>query len=86
MSDPGPNSNGTTGLAKLLNQLNLPTLVLILLMQGGNLWETKSGNQFNAAELERAIREVHDLYPKLEEAIRRQQRMQETLDQLKNKP
>lgn len=75
-------SSGNSGMAKLLSQLNLPTLVAVLVMSGGNLWETRSGNDFNAKELERAIEEIHQLYPRLNEAIERQKRMQDSLDQL----
>lgn len=66
--------------------LNWATVVLVAITGGGNLWATKAGNDFNAQEIERATREIHDLYPRLTEAIDRQKRIQETLDQLKRTP
>lgn len=76
-------NNKTNALAGLLNKLDLPTLGLIVLMGGGNWLQTKAGNDFNAQEIERATREIHDLYPRLSEAIERQKKIQETLDRLK---
>lgn len=63
--------------------INWATVVLVVVTGGGNWLQTKAGNDFNAQEIERATREIHDLYPKLQEAIDRQKRMQESLDQLK---
>ena len=71
-------------LAKLLNQLNLPALVLILVMQGGNLWETKIGNDFNAEEFVRATKEIHQLYEKLSDYEKRQTLMLEMLRNLQH--
>lgn len=76
--------NKTNALAGLLNKLDLPTIAMILLMGGGNWLTTKAGNDLNETEIRRATQEIHDLYPKLEEAINRQKRMQETLDKLKS--
>lgn len=73
----------TNALAGLLNKLDLPTIGMIVLMGGGNWLTTKAGNDFNAQEIERATREIHDLYPKLQEAIDRQKQMQESIDRLK---
>jgi hypothetical protein len=64
------------------NWVKLATLVLIAISGGGNFLATKSTAEFNSAEIQRATHEIHDLYPKLDEAIRRQQRMQESLDRL----
>ena len=77
-----PEINNSGGIAKLLNQLNLPALVLVLLLSGTNLLETKSGNDFNAHEIERATAEIHELYPKLNEAIRNQADMKRSLEAL----
>jgi hypothetical protein len=62
--------------------VKLATLVLIAISGGGNFLATKSTADFNASEIERATREIHELYPKIEEALKRQQRMQESLDRL----
>lgn len=75
--------NGGAGLAKFLNQLNVPTLVAVMVMGGGNWLETRSASRLNEREIERAIEEVHQLYPRLNEAIERQKRMQESLNALK---
>lgn len=70
-------SNGSSGLVKLLNQLNTPALVIVMMMSGGNWFATKSGNDFNASEINRATREIHSLYDKLMEYERRQTVMME---------
>lgn len=80
MANDEQHGNSTSALAKLLNQLNLPTIGMIVLMGGGNWLQTKAGADFNAQEIERATREIHDLYPRLQEAIERQKKIQETLD------
>lgn len=64
--------------------INWATVVLVIVTGGGNWLQTKAGNDFNEAEIRRATQEIHDLYPKLEEAIARQKRMQESLDKLKS--
>lgn len=81
----GDKGNQTAGLAKLLNQLNLPTLMAILVATGGNWWETKVGNDLNVREIERAIEEVHQLYPKLNEAIDRQRQIQQQINEINQK-
>jgi ABC-type phosphate transport system auxiliary subunit len=72
VSNEDKNNNGSTVLAKLLNQLNLPTLAMILLMGGGNLFQGAQSSQENHREIDRAIQEVHQLYEKLDETERRQ--------------
>lgn len=85
-----PAKNGLSALAHLAgtgdNWVKLATIALIIISGGSNWLETKIGNDFNAAEIQRATQEIHTLYPKLEEAIERQKRMQEAVDQLRTKP
>jgi hypothetical protein len=64
------------------NWVKLATLVLIAITGGGNFLATKSTADFNSTEIRQATREIHDLYPKLDDAIRRQIRMQESIDRL----
>jgi hypothetical protein len=80
MSDDAQNgkNNGSTALANVLNQLNLPTLAMIMLMGGGNWLATKSTGDLNYHEIQRATTEVHDLYPRLMEALRNQNEMMES--------
>jgi hypothetical protein len=68
-------NNGSALLANVLNQLNLPTLAIIMLMGGGNWLATKSTGDLNHHEIQRAATEVHDLYPRLMEALRNQNEM-----------
>ena len=68
-------ANGTSGagaLAKLLGQLNLPTLSLIVLMGGGNLWATKSVSEEQRLDIFRAVRQIHELHDALEQFEGRQ--------------
>jgi ABC-type phosphate transport system auxiliary subunit len=65
-------NNGNSALAKLLNSVNLPTLGLILAMGGGNLFQGITSSQENRHEIDRAIREVHLLYEKLDDTDARQ--------------
>lgn len=74
------NGNSTGGKA-----INWATVVLVIVTGGGNWLETKAGNNFNAEEIKRATQEIHDLYPRIAEAIDRQKRLQETLDSLNKK-
>ena len=77
MSNPEQQSSGSNGLVKLLNQLNTPALIIVMMMSGGNFWATKSGNDFNAEEIARATKEIHQLYDKLMDYERRQTEMLE---------
>ena len=71
-------NNGSKALANVLDQLNLPTLAMIMLMGGGNWLATKSTGDLNHHEIQRAATEVHDLYPRLMEALRNQNAMMGT--------
>jgi ABC-type transporter Mla subunit MlaD len=73
MNDEVKNNNSSSVLAKVLNQLNLPTLGLIMLMGGGNLFQGIQSSDSNHQEIERAIREVHQLYEKIDDTEERQQ-------------
>lgn len=55
--------------------INWATVVLVVVTGGGNWLQTKTSNDFNAQEIQRATNEIHDLYPKLMEALRNQQTM-----------
>lgn len=63
-ANPQPQNN-TTALAKLLNQLNLPTLALILLTGGGNWFATQSTSTEQKEETQRAIAQINDLHDAL---------------------
>lgn len=85
-------SNNNSALAKLLNQLNVPTLAAILLMGGGNFFQGVQSSAANHEEIERAIREVHQLYGKIDQhedrqlkALRNQEEILRLLQQAQNK-
>ena len=78
MSEEDGKNNGSNALANALNQLNLPTLAMIMLMGGGNWLATKSTGDLNYHEIQRATTEVHDLYPRLMEALRNHTEMMES--------
>ena len=55
-------SNSTTAMAKLLNQLNLPTLALILISGGGNWFATERTSSEQKEELAKAFNEINELH------------------------
>jgi hypothetical protein len=59
---PKNGGNNTTALAKLLSQLNVPTLVLILLTGSSNFFATENNAQINRHEIQKAIDEVHRIF------------------------
>lgn len=66
----GTNNNST--LAKLLNQLNLPTLALILLTGGGNWFATERGTADRDSQFQQAFRQLRDVHDALDETDKRQ--------------
>jgi hypothetical protein len=79
MSEEGANASGNgnaknAALAKLLNQLNIPTLVLILLTGGGNFFQGVQLGQEGHEERDRALREIHQLYGRISDFEDRQQK------------
>ena len=79
---PAKNGNHTKAVAKLLNQLNLPTLALILLTGGGNWFATKETGNEQREELGRAIRQIEDLHAALAQTEARQKEALENLASL----
>lgn len=64
--------NNTTTTAKLLNQLNVPTLATVLLVGGSNFFTTKTTSEEQRAETLRAVREIHELHAALDDFEKRQ--------------
>ena len=62
--------NNNTALAKILSQLNVPTLLLVLLTGGGNWFATEQNAQINRHEIQKAIEEIHKIF---ENQYRREQ-------------
>jgi hypothetical protein len=64
--------NGASALAKFLNQLNVPTLIAVVVMGGGNFFATK-----NSSEEQRQIvfRQIKDLHEALDEFESRQKQV-----------
>jgi hypothetical protein len=78
--------NGTAALARLLNSLNLPTLLTVLLVGGGNLFLTREDGRITReegrltrGEAEQVARQVNTLYQSLHEFEVRQK---DTVDKL----
>lgn len=78
-------SNSGNGKTQLLNALlsgdnsvKLITLCLIIATGGLNFFETKNGNELNENAINRASEEIHQLYPKLMQAIENQNQMMRT--------
>jgi hypothetical protein len=75
-------SNATGALAKLLHQLNLPTLGMIMLMGGGNFFATKTTSDEQRGDILRAIREVHELHEALDDFEKRQKQALDNQNQI----
>lgn len=75
-------NNKTNALAGLLNKLDLPTLILVIFMGGGNLLATKQDGNLTRVDAERVAREVHALHDGLYETQKRQNVAIENLNQL----
>ena len=70
-----PQSNGANALAKLLNQLNVPTLLAVTLFGGGNFLATKSVSEEQRYDILKGIREIHDLHAALNDFESRQKQL-----------
>lgn len=67
-------ANNNTALAKILSQLNLPTLALVLISGGVNWGATEQNAQINRHEIQRSIDEIHKIF---ENQYRREQAYQQ---------
>ena len=66
-SEPPDQSNGSKALAKLLGQINIPTLLAILTMNGWSIGATNSGNAQREAQVDQAVREIHAIHQLIDE-------------------
>jgi methyl-accepting chemotaxis protein len=79
------NGSSTSALAKLLNQLNLPTLGLILLMGGGNWFTTKATSDEQREEIHKAVRQINDLHEAISEfEVRQRDEISKATESLNN--
>lgn len=74
MEETNGQKNGSSALAKLLNQVNLPTLALILLTGGGNFFQGIQLGHEGHEERDRALREIHQLYGRINDFEERQEK------------
>jgi hypothetical protein len=72
-----PTNNSSSALTKLLSQINLPTLAMIVLMGGGNLFATKDDGRLTREEGQRVIAQVNDLHNALDDFEKRQKQILE---------
>jgi hypothetical protein len=83
-----PNGNQTSALAKMLSQLNVPTIAMILLAGGGNFFATQENGRLNQEEIEKAITEIHKIFlnqERREEAYRQIDESNRILKELRNR-
>lgn len=66
------NGNSTTALARLINQINIPTLLAIMFFGGGNLLTTNEDGRLTREESQRVSREVHELHNAMADFEKRQ--------------
>jgi hypothetical protein len=72
MEEAAPKNGGNNTAAKLLNQLNLPTLALVLLTGGGNWFATERNSADRDSQFHQAFRQIRDLHEALDETEKRQ--------------
>lgn len=77
--EPTDASNHTSAIAKLLSQVNAPTLILILLTGGGNWFATQSTSTEQKEEIQAAIRQVKELHDALSQTESRQKEALENM-------
>lgn len=65
-------ANNTSAVAKLLSQLNVPTLALILLTGGSNFFATERSSTGRDEQFHTAFRQLRDLHDALDETEKRQ--------------
>lgn len=77
----------TTALAQLLNKLDLPTIIIIVTMGGGNILAifqdgrvTREEGRLTRDEAVRVSKEVHELYGQMENFEKRQKKTVELLE------
>jgi hypothetical protein len=81
-SSPKNGANGNPWLG-LLGKLDPTTAILVAVMGGGNLLATFNGNDTSKRELDRAIREVHEIHDVIDSTVARQKEMVDILRSLK---
>lgn len=81
-SEPPPEKNGATALAKLLNQLNIPTIAIIALFGGGNFLATKTTSNESRTDVLKALAEIHDMHSSLDDFERRSREALAKQDQI----
>jgi hypothetical protein len=80
-----PPSNKTNAIASILTSGNadtwvkLGTLALVVVSGGGNLMATKQAERITDEEAKKAVKEIHELYLKLDTMVDRQREMSETI-------
>ena len=73
-SDQPESKEGVNGaIAKLIGQLNLPTLLAIFAMNGWGIQTTNQTSQQREAQIQQAVREIHILHEALDDFQKRQQ-------------
>jgi vacuolar-type H+-ATPase subunit I/STV1 len=67
-------ANGTAALVKLVKQLDLPTLLAVVLMGGGNWFTTQKNSTDREQQIDQSIKQIHELHDALEETEKRQRK------------
>lgn len=79
-------TNGkATGLAGLLNKLDITTLAAVMLFGGGNFLATKDDGRATREEQQRVIHQVGDLHSALDDFERRQKDLLKKSDEILQK-
>jgi hypothetical protein len=67
-----PSANGTAALVKLLKQVDLPTLLVVVLFGGGNLFSTQKNSTDREHQIELALKQIRELHDAMDETEQRQ--------------
>lgn len=67
------------------NWIKLITIVLIALSGGGNFFATREASRLNEHEVNRALREIHDVHGVMDEALSRQKHLEQILEEIRKK-
>ena len=63
-----------------LKNLNWPTVILILVTGGGNLWATHENSTQRQYQVDQALQQIRDLHNALDDFETRQKKMLEAID------
>src|ERR1700757_2741703 len=80
MNESPQSSNGRPANGIDLKNLNWPTVILILVTGGGNLWATHENSTQRQYQVDQALQQIRDLHNALDDFETRQKKLLEGID------